>query len=316
MKESAGKSISAAVRARLLNLARSTGRDFQELIVRYTVERFLARLAASVHRDRFVLKGAMLYITWNLDNKRTTMDLDLLGFGNPTPENLAHIFEQICEVEIAGDGLVFDKESIEAVPIREDSIYDGVRVIVRVRLGVMPIRLQVDVGFGDVVVPNPRLAEFPALLDEHGPMVRVYSPETVIAEKFSAMVVLGMANSRMKDYFDIWMLSRNFTFEGTVLREAILQTFARRQTILSDIEPVGLSDEFSANDSKLRQWQGFVKRLRRKETPSDFSQIVAAARGLLMPVAYSISKSAPVPGVWSAPNGWGESAFTTKTPTL
>lgn len=208
------KNMSASVRARLLNISRSTGRNFQELVIRYVVERFLSRLAESEHRNRFILKGAMLYIPWKLEDKRTTMDLDLLGFGSPDVENLSRIFRQICDVESADDGLVFDTESVTATPIREESVYDGVRVIVRVALGVMPIRLQVDVGFGDRIVPEPQLSEFPALLAEHGPIIRLYSPETVIAEKFNAMVLLGMANSRMKDYFDIWMLSRNFTIEG------------------------------------------------------------------------------------------------------
>ena len=142
----------------------------------------------------------MLYIAWNLDDKRATMDLDLLSSGDSSPENLARIFAQVCEVKIADDGLRFDKNAIEATPIREEAIYDGVRIVVRALLGVMSIRLQVDVGFGDIVVPNSKPSEFPSLLAKHGPTVRTYSPETVIAEKFNAMVVLGMANSRMKDY--------------------------------------------------------------------------------------------------------------------
>ncbi len=241
MKKKPVKDTSASVRARLLNLARSTGRDFQELTVRYTVERFLSRLAESEHRERFILKGAMLYIPWKLDNKRTTMDLDLLGFGNPDMENLKTVFQEICDTAIEDDGLIFNKDTVTVAQIREESVYDGVRIIVRVHLGAMPIRLQVDVGFGDQIVPAPQSAEFPALLAEHGPIIRSYSPETVIAEKFNAMIVLGMANSRMKDYFDIWMLSRNFTIEADVLREAIRQTFEKRHTELPLDEPIALS---------------------------------------------------------------------------
>jgi hypothetical protein len=161
MKKKIVKDISASVRARLLNLARSTGRDFQELTIRYTVERFLARLAESEHRERFILKGAMLYIPWKLDDKRTTMDLDLLGLGSPDMEKLMMVFQQICDTEIEDDGLIFNKESITVTQIREESVYDGVRIIVRVTLGSMPIRLQVDVGFGDQIVPVPQSAEFP-----------------------------------------------------------------------------------------------------------------------------------------------------------
>ncbi len=299
------KNMSASVRARLLNMSRSTGRNFQELVIRYVVERFLSRLAESEHRDRFILKGAMLYIPWKLEDKRTTMDLDLLGFGSPDVENLSRIFRQICDVEIADDGLVFDKESVTATPIREESVYDGVRVIVRAALGAMLIRLQVDVGFGDRIVPEPQLFEFPALLTQHGPIIRAYSPETVIAEKFNAMVLLGMANSRMKDYFDIWMLSRNFTIEGAVLREAVRQTFAKRQTALPDTEPIGLSDEFASNESKRRQWQGFVRRQWKQDSLPDLTEIVAAIRDFLMPIVTAIADiTPPSESMWSPNQGW------------
>jgi hypothetical protein len=299
------KNMSASVRARLLNMSRSTGRNFQELVIRYVVERFLARLAESEHRNRFILKGAMLYIPWKLEDKRTTMDLDLLGFGSPDVENLSRIFRQICDVEIADDGLVFDKESVTATPIREESVYDGVRVIVRVALGAMMIRLQVDVGFGDRIVPEPQLSEFPALLAEHGPVIRLYSPETVIAEKFNAMVLLGMANSRMKDYFDIWMLSQNFTIEGAVLREAVRQTFAKRQTALPDTEPIGLSNEFASNESKQHQWQGFVRRQWKQDSLPDLTEIVAAIRDFLIPIVSAIGDITPPPeSTWSPAQGW------------
>lgn len=298
------KNMSASVRARLLNLSRSSDRDFQALTIRYVVERFLARLVESEHRDRFILKGAMLYIPWNLDGKRTTMDLDLLGFGSPDPNGLSRVFQQICEIEIADDGLTFDKNTVTATPIREESVYDGVRVVIRVALGAMLIRLQVDVGFGDQIVPDPQPSEFPALLLEQGPVIRSYSPETVIAEKFNAMVVLGMANSRMKDYFDIWMLSRNFIIEGAVLQEAIRQTFAKRQTALPETEPIGLSDEFSSNESKRRQWQGFVRRQRKQGSSPDLTEIVAAIRGFLMPIVAQISATAQPAMIWTPDQGW------------
>ncbi len=161
MKKPERKNVSASVRARLLNLARSSNRDFQEVVIRYTIERFLERLTRSKYRDHFILKGAMLYVTWKLDDKRTTADLDLLGSGSPQPQDLIHTFKTICEIHIENDGLVFDTQSIAAYPIREESIYEGVRVVIRVYLDVMPVRLQVDVGFGDTVVPEPKSSEFP-----------------------------------------------------------------------------------------------------------------------------------------------------------
>lgn len=298
------KDMSASVRGRLLNLAKSTGRDFQEITIRYAVERFLARLAESEHRDRFILKGAMLYIPWKLDDKRTTMDLDLLGFGSPDRDNLILVFRAICEVEIEDDGLRFDGKSVTARAIREEAIYDGVRMMVNVALGAMRIRLQVDVGFGDHIVPEPECSEFPALLAEHGPVVRVYSPETVIAEKFHAMAVLGMANSRMKDYFDIWMLSRNFTINGAILGAAIEQTFAKRQTSLPKTEPTGLSEEFSSNEQKQRQWDGFLRRQRRLDSAPGLPVIVEANRGFLVPIVTSIATDEEFKLTWSPDQGW------------
>lgn len=304
MTEIPRKNMSVSVRAKLLSLARSSGRDFQSLVLRYTVERFLARLAASGFRDRFILKGAMLYVAWKLDNRRTTMDLDLLGIGSFDPEQLVQVFRQICAIETGDDGLVFNQDSMMALPIREVSFYDGIRVVIEVHLGVMPVRLQIDVGFGDAVVPAAQPSEFPALLAQSGPVVRAYSPETVIAEKFNAIVLLGMANSRMKDYFDIWMLSRNFTFEGELLREAILSTFVRRQTALPESGPIGLSDEFASNDSKRLQWEAFAKRQKLDDAPLRLHDVVTAIRDFLAPIADTLSKSVPAPKTWTPSNGW------------
>jgi hypothetical protein len=314
MKEPPPKNMSASVRDRLLNLARSSNRDFQELVIRYTVERFLARLTSSVHQDRFILKGAMLYTAWKLDDKRTTMDLDLLGTGNPDPKDLSRTFREICVVSIDDDGLMFDKESITAVPIREEAIYDGVRVVMRVHLGVVSIRLQVDVGFGDAIVPAPQPAEFPSLLAENGPVVKAYSPETVVAEKFNAMVLLGMANSRMKDYFDIWMLSRSFAFEGPVLREAIANTFRKRQTSLPESMPVGLTEEFSGSNTKQAQWGGFIRRQKRLGTAPSLPDVVKGIHSFLRPVATQIPYYTNTTLLWSPTSGWHEDPDTTQTP--
>lgn len=304
MKKKPIKNMSASVRARLLNLARTTGRDFQELTTRYTVERFLVRLTESEHGERFILKGAMLYIPWKLDDKRTTMDLDLLGFGSPDRENLRQVFRQICETEIEDDGLLFDKESVTVAQIREESVYDGVRVIVRVVLGSMPIRLQVDVGFGDQVVPAPQSTEFPALLAEHGPVIRSYSPETVIAEKLNAMIVLGMANSRMKDYFDIWMLSRNFTVEAEVLRAAIRQTFGNRGTELPQHEPIALGPDFFNNESKQGQWKGFLRKQRRLSLVPGLAEVIEVLRTFLLPILSEINADILTVKTWSPEQGW------------
>lgn len=296
--------ISASVRARLLNLSKTTNRDFQELTVRYTIERFLARLVESQYREEFILKGAMLYIPWKLDETRTTMDLDLLGYGDPDVDNMKIVFQNICSTVVEDDGLVFIQDSVTVNQIREESVYDGVRGIIQVKLGTMNIRLQVDVGFGDQIIPTPMNAEFPAIFAKQGPIIRAYSPETVIAEKFNAMVVLGMANSRMKDYYDIWMLSKSFSFDLSILREAIEQTFLKRKNDLPEFEPVGLSEDFINDLNKRTQWKGFLKKQKRIYSAPDLKEIVLCIRKFILPTLSNLDSRTDVSKRWHFENGW------------
>jgi len=213
--------ISASVKQRLLNLARAQGEDFNTLLVRYAIERFLYRLSKSSLSDQMVLKGAMLFVVWRPTPHRPTRDLDLLGFGDPSPESVAERIKDILATTFEDDGLHFDSESIEAGPIREDQTYGGVRVTFRAMLGKARIDLQVDVGFGDAVVGPNVTASYPSLLGFPAAVIRVYSREAVIAEKLHAMVELGSVNSRMKDFYDILILSREFDFDDRGLVEAI-----------------------------------------------------------------------------------------------
>lgn len=304
MKTKTPQNTPASVRSRLLNLARTTGRTFEELTIRYTVERFLARLEKSTHQDRFILKGAMLYTLWELNSNRTTMDLDLLGSGSSDIEDMRRVAQGICETKIEDDGLIFNKESVSVTRIREDSAYHGVRIVIRVALGTMQIRLQVDVGFGDQIVPSPQWAEFPALLAERGPVIRTYSPETVISEKFNATIVLGMANSRMKDYFDIWMLSQHFTIKASVLREAIKQTFSKRHTELPRSEPIALSKNFFNNTSKQRQWKGFLRKQGRLESVPSLPEIIEILCEFLLPIVTEINTNSQIVETWEPEQGW------------
>ncbi len=306
MKTKEIKNMSASVRARLLNLARSTGRDFQELVIRYSVERFLTRLSRSSFAEQFVLKGAMLYIPWKLNEKRTTMDLDLLGYGSPDLKHLKNVFQQICTIAVEDDGLIFNKDTICIKPIREEAIYDGVRVVIRVFLGDMPVKLQVDVGFGDAVVPAPQKAEFPALLFENGPVISSYSPETVIAEKFNAMVILGMANSRMKDYYDIWMLSRNFTIHAFELKDAVKMTFIKRETVLPQTIPVAITDDFFTNKAKIKQWKGFLRKQKLLDSAPELKEIGEILRNFLLPIVEGIKKDKLLVEKWHPEKGWLE----------
>jgi hypothetical protein len=297
------KNTAQSVRDRLLMISRETRQDYQRVMMRYVAERLLARLAETRYRELFVLKGAMLYVVWDPRPPRTTKDLDLLGFGTPDPQRMRIIFQEICKTATEDDGLSFEESTVEAIPIREDAIYDGVRVTMRVRVGRMPMKLQVDVGFGDKVVPAPEVQTFPPLLHENGPQIRMYRPETSIAEKLHAIVALGIANSRMKDYYDIWFLSNRFPFDLEILAAAIRETFTNRQTPIPDGIPIGLSDDFAAGRTKQLQWTAFVRKAQLAMDAPPFSRVVEAIRQFLLPALQAAGGSM----TWTPARGWESS---------
>lgn len=245
-----GRNISTSVQARLLQLSRNSKLSLQDLLERYCTERLLYRLGNSPHRSRFILKGAMLLIAWGEgSSERVTRDADLLGFGDNSPTAAAAAFRDICAVTVDDDGVQFEVETIEADSIRAEQEYVGVRVTLRARVGNARIQVQADIGFGDAFTLEPEQIEFPTLLDMPKPLLRAYTKETALAEKFEAMVSLGERNSRMKDYFDVWLLAHRFDFEGERLAPAIAATFARRGTEISSEIPVGLSTGFASDPS-------------------------------------------------------------------
>jgi predicted nucleotidyltransferase component of viral defense system len=208
------KNLTASVRARLMNLARQGREDFGEVLSRYARERLLYRLSASDYRERFVLKGALLFSYWAGAPHRPTRDLDLLGRGEPDMALLEEAFRDICRAEVEPDGLAFLEDSVRGERIKEEEEYEGVRLRLTAALGNARIPLQVDVGFGDAVVPAPEEVAFPTLLGMPAPQLKAYRRETVVAEKFEAMVKLGMLNSRMKDFYDVWELSQKIRLRG------------------------------------------------------------------------------------------------------
>lgn len=254
------RNIGASVRQRLLNLAHASGQPLELLLTRYALERLLHRLSMSPHRDRFVLKGAMLLVTWFAEPHRATRDVDLLGFGDATEDALLETFREIMAVEV-DDGVIFDLKGLRIEPIREELEYGGSRLRTTAALSGARIPITVDIGFGDAVAPSIEDIDLPVLLDMPSPHLRAYPPETVIAEKFHAMVVLGRANSRMKDYYDVWMLLNAFDLEPERLRQAIEATFTRRGTLIPAEAPDGLSDAFASDAGKLRQWDAFARNL-------------------------------------------------------
>lgn len=250
----------ASVGARLRNLARERDMNLELILRRYALERLLLRLSLSPHRDRFVLKGAMLFTAWLSDPFRPTQDLDLLGFGDMAVQSIATTFRDICRQISTEDGLTFDADGLVVETIRDDQLYGGVRVRTRAFLGKTRIPIQVDIGFGDAVTPGVEEIEFPPLLHSEGPRLKAYPRETVIAEKFQAIVALGTANSRMKDFYDLLALARLFSFDGRTVAAAIRSTFDRRGTPVPSRRPTGLSAAFSSDPQKLAQWNAFTAR--------------------------------------------------------
>jgi len=268
--------LAASIRARLKNQVDASGGDYNLLLTRYGLERLLYRLSISTHAQNFVLKGAMLLALWYDVPQRPTRDADLLGFGADDIDSIAKVFREICAIEV-DDAIDFDAQSVQASRIRHDAGYGGVRVELGAMLDRARIKLQVDIGFGDVVTPAADVVTYPVLLDDlPAPRLRVYPKYTVIAEKFQALCMLGLANSRMKDYFDIWLLTSGSDVDASVLAEAIAATFSRRRTDLPAGWPTGLTPEFAADATKQTQWRAFLRKS--SLTAPTLSEIVDALR--------------------------------------
>jgi predicted nucleotidyltransferase component of viral defense system len=300
------QNIAHSVRERLLSLAKARNEEFQNFLMRYALERWLYRLSLTAYRDRFVLKGAMLFAVWSDEPHRPTQDLDLLGFGSSSISELEKVFRGICEVAADEDGLQFQADTVKGRAIREENVYDGVRFNLMATLGKALIPLQIDVGFGDAPTPAPELIEYPATLDLPTARVRAYRRETVIAEKFNAMVELGLRNTRLKDFYDLWVLADTCDFDGGVLAEAIRATFARRRTPLPTAAPVALTSEFAGEQVKQNQWRAFVKRGKLRAGEAPLEEIVARLHGFLMPVVESLNTGSPFNRRWRAGGPWGE----------
>lgn len=296
--------VGASVRARLLDLARARGEDFQLVLTRYANERLLFRLASSQHAERFVLKGASLFTLWNGEPHRATRDLDLLGFGDPDEEHIRRIFAEIAALDVPDDGVHFDVGTLTAGPIRADEEYGGVRIELVALVKIARVRLQVDVGFGDAITPEAGVVDFPALLDFPAPRIRVYPRETVVAEKLEAITQLGLANSRMKDFYDVAVLARDFDFEGELLTRAIRATFDRRKTPVPTAIPVGLSAEFAADPSKTTQWHGFVRKANVRDAGT-LPETIAAVWAFAGTPLSAAAGGARSPGMWRAGGPWG-----------
>ncbi len=285
-------------------LARERGEDFNFILNSFGVERLLYRLTQSAHNDRFILKGAMLFAVWGDRPHRPTRDLDLLGHGQNRVATVEQAFREICETGVEDDGLQFDPSSIRGEQIQTDDEYDGVRLTLTAHLARARIALRVDVGFGDSIVPAPAVVAYHVLLPFPEPRVRAYPRETVVAEKYQAMVQLGMGNSRMKDFYDLWILARRFEFDGSALAGSIRATFDTRKTALPPESPVALTPEFYDNPTKRAQWRAFVSRSRLEDNPPELGHVAAFLVSFLIPPTPALANPGGFEGFWPPGGPW------------
>lgn len=275
--------IAQSVHQRLLTQAKATGRPFNELLQHYAIERFLYRLGQSKHAEKLLLKGALLLRVWQIPMARPTMDIDVLGRTAGTPEALVAILRECMTLDVEDDGMRYDPESVTTEAITLDADYKGWRIRFQGQLGNARVPMQVDVGIGDVVYPAPIWIDYPVLLDQPAPHLLAYTPENAIAEKYQAIVELDMANSRMKDFHDIWTLAHNLEFGGERLSEAIGKTFGRRKTELPKAVPTAFMPEFYEDKTKLAQWRAFLNKGLVTGDGVSLADVVKVLRDFLLP---------------------------------
>ena len=304
MNNKRGKNTAASVRDRLLALARERGEDFQLLLTQYGLERLLYRLSQSSYRDRFILKGAMLFLLWGDQPHRPTRDVDFLGFGDSSEAGLQAIFRELCGIPVEDDGLTLIADSVQVETIRDETEYGGIRVRLFGDLAGARVPIQADIGFGDAVTPEAKEAEYPTLLGNPAPHLRVYPRETVVAEKYQALVNLGMANSRMKDFYDLWVIAREFDFDGQTLSEAIHNTFSCRQTPLPEHTPSGLSPGFYEDSRKNTQWNAFVRKGMLVTSPPSLTEVCLFLETFLVPPTQALTQDRDFRAKWKPGGPW------------
>jgi predicted nucleotidyltransferase component of viral defense system len=296
--------LAQSVHDRLLKLAAVRKEDFNVILSQYGVERLLYRLTRTAHKRRFILKGAAMFVLWFGRVHRPTRDLDLLGSGRLNTRSVRSIFREVCQACVEPDGLIFDPASVTAGDIRQGQEYQGLRVRVRGLLGSARISVQVDIGLGDAVTPQPDEATYPTLLDMPAPRLKVYPRETAIAEKLDAILRLGLKNSRMKDYYDICTLCRCFPFDGATLAHAVRATLNRRGQVIPLELPIGLADSFASDPGKARQWGAYLGTHRSLEVPGDWAPAVRQVREFLQPILAAIASGQETTLIWVPPGPW------------
>jgi len=298
--------VAQSIHQRLLTRAQKEGRPFNELLQHYAIERFLYRLGQSNHAEKLLLKGALLLRVWQIPMARPTMDIDVLGRTTGTPEALTAILRECMVLKVEDDGMQYDPESLVTEAITLDADYQGWRIRFRATLGNARVTMQVDVGIGDVVYPSPIWIDYPVLLDQPAPHLLAYAPENAIAEKYQAMVELDMANSRMKDFHDVWTLACNLEFDGERISEAIRRTFERRKTELPKVMPTAFMPDFYEDKIKLTQWRAFLNKGLVTEEEVLLAEVAKVLRDFLLPPTDALVSERVFNMRWSRAGFWTE----------
>jgi len=298
------KNIEASVKALLQNKARETNRPFAEVLQYYGMERFLYRFSRSKYTDRFVLKGALLFTVWQIPERRTTLDIDFLARYDNRVASIEAVMREVCNVSVDPDGLVFDSKNVQGRKIKEDADYEGVRVKFLGFLERSRIPMQIDVGFGDIVYPKTKVIDYPVILDFPMPHLKGYPPESVISEKFEAMVKLGLLNSRMKDFYDIWLMMRQFNFSGSNLAEALRRTFEHRKTDLPKECPLFAEEIYDEKSDRQTLWKAFLKKGDIKHAPEKLAITAKEIENFLVKPLNAVKKAHEFMGEWKAPGPW------------
>lgn len=298
------RNVAASVHARLRAKRRTRGDDFDLILRRYAGERFLYRLGQSPHRDRFVLKGAMLFALWGGMAFRPTRDLDFTGFGSRDAKTMLACFREICALSVEDDGVVFDAGTLTVEPIRDDVEYGGLRVQLRGKLGTADIAMKIDVGFGDAIEPPPTEVHYPTLLDFPAPQIRAYPREAVVAEKLHIIHRFGETNTRLKDYYDLHVLARQFPFEGQRLARAIAATFARRGSAIEPRQLAGLAQRFFSDMDRLARWQSYLSKNFLSGAPPDFEAVGELLRSFLDPPRRAVAAGDTFSSAWQPGGPW------------
>ena len=298
------KDIQSSIRARLKNKTRETNRSFSEILQYYGMERFLYRFSRSKYADKFILKGALMFTVWQVPERRTTLDIDFSARFDNQIASIEKVIKDVCKVPVVPDGLTFDTETVRGQKIKEDVDYEGVRVKFRGFLERSRIAMQIDVGFGDIIYPGPKTIDYPVILDLPKPNLKGYPAESVVSEKFEAMVKLGVLNSRMKDFYDIWLMMCQFDFNGLNLTEALKRTFKHRKTSLPQRKPLFAEEIYDEKSDRQMLWKAFLKKGDIKYAPEKLRTTAREIEKFLIRPLGVINKKQGFNEEWKAPGPW------------